>query len=350
MDAYQFQHHLLTWYQHNKRDLPWRRDKNPYHIWVSEIMLQQTKVDTVIPYYQNFINHFPSPNQLSSAPEEKVLKAWEGLGYYSRARNLHKGVQEVQEKYHGKVPDERDKIMKIAGIGPYTAGAILSIAYNKRVPAVDGNVMRVISRIFNLFDDIAKAKTRVKIERIVEKLIPKDKPGDFNQALMELGALICLPKSPQCLLCPVLELCEGRIEGNQEKLPIKAKKKAPKTIHRISLLIEIKDEIVLVKRPSEGLLANMWELPSLESSKPLSMEEWEEQIYHHFGISTHLQEVWMNVQHTFSHIHWNLQIFYLGNYSEELPNDFSWIQKEQLKQLSFPKAYHGVINKISTKE
>lgn len=346
MDIYQFQHRLLAWYNENKRDLPWRKGRDPYHIWVSEIMLQQTKVDTVLPYFERFTELFPTIDHLASASEEKVLKAWEGLGYYSRARNLHKGVKEVQSKYQGKVPDSKENILDISGVGPYTAGAILSIAYNKPLPAVDGNVMRVISRIYNLFDDISKGKTRSKIENIVEQLIPEEIPGDFNQALMELGALICTPKSPHCLLCPVLELCEGRKEGNEEKLPIKAKKKSPKVIYRISLVIQTEDKVVLVKRPSEGLLANMWELPSIEHTSPLFKEEWEENIYNHFRLIPQLQEVWMNVQHTFSHIHWNLQIYELNQYEGKLPDYFTWINKDQLSELAFPKAYQEAIKRI----
>lgn len=223
-----FQADLLNWYDQNKRDLPWRRERDPYRIWVSEIMLQQTKVDTVIPYYERFMSLFPTLDALADAEEETVLKAWEGLGYYSRARNLHQAVKEVKETYNSKVPDT-EEIHNLRGVGPYTAGAILSIAYGIPAPAVDGNVMRVLSRIFLIEDDIGKATTRKKFEALVNQIISTDKPSDFNQALMELGALICTPRSPSCLLCPVQSHCTGREAGIHESLPVKMKKTAVKT-------------------------------------------------------------------------------------------------------------------------
>lgn len=345
-----FQKKLLEWYHETKRDLPWRRDQNPYYIWVSEIMLQQTRVDTVIPYYQNFINQFPTLEHLANAEEEQVLKVWEGLGYYSRARNLLKGVKEVQAKYNGIVPNQKTEILHLPGIGPYTAGAILSIAYGKKEPAVDGNVMRVISRIFHLFDDITKAKTRLKIENLVLQLIPEEEAGSFNQALMELGALVCTPKSPQCLICPMMDLCEGRKEGDHEDLPVKATKKAIKAIHRLSLVIETEQEVFLVKRPDKGLLAKMWEVPSLESQDPLTKNEWEEMIDQMYGFHLKLDQAWMNVQHTFTHLHWNMIVYRIG--IEQLEHDSNWpkqwvlFKKAELHKLSFPKAYHNVIRKI----
>ena len=202
-----FREDLISWFEEEKRDLPWRQDQDPYKVWVSEIMLQQTRVDTVIPYFNRFIDQFPNIEALSMAEEEKVLKAWEGLGYYSRARNLHSAVKEVQEKYGGKVPDEPKKISSLKGVGPYTAGAILSIAYGVPEPAVDGNVMRVLSRILWIEDDIAKPATRKIFEEAVRKMISQENPSYFNQALMELGAMVCTPTSPSCLLCPVREHC-----------------------------------------------------------------------------------------------------------------------------------------------
>ena len=219
---------LLNWYDANKRDLPWRRDRDPYRIWVSEVMLQQTRVDTVIPYYERFMERFPTVRHLAEAPEEEVLKCWEGLGYYSRARNLQAGARQVVELYGGVVPDDKAAISSLKGIGPYTAGAILSIAYNKPEPAVDGNVMRVMSRYFLLEDDIAKPSARTKIERLAASIIPEGRAGDFNQAVMELGALVCTPKSPGCLLCPVLAQCAGRAAGRERELPVKSKAKPPR--------------------------------------------------------------------------------------------------------------------------
>lgn len=190
-----FSRDLLAWYDGQKRDLPWRINRDPYRIWVSEIMLQQTRVETVKPYYQNFMEKFPTVEALADAPEEEVLKAWEGLGYYSRARNLQSAAREVKTRYGGVVPDKPEEIATLKGIGPYTAGAILSIAYEKPEPAVDGNVMRVFSRLLLMTDDIAKPATRIKVEHLVRQVIPEGRAGDFNQALMELGALVCAEDS-----------------------------------------------------------------------------------------------------------------------------------------------------------
>lgn len=226
----QFQRDLIDWYEREKRDLPWRKSQDPYRVWVSEIMLQQTRVDTVIPYYQRFMEKFPTIEALANADEDDVLKAWEGLGYYSRARNLQAAVREVHESYNGVVPDNPKELGKLKGIGPYTKGAILSIAYNIPEPAVDGNVMRVLSRILSIWDDIAKPKTRKVFEEAVYYLISKENPSSFNQALMELGAMVCTPTSPSCLLCPVREHCAAFSEGVQAELPVKTKAKANKKV------------------------------------------------------------------------------------------------------------------------
>jgi A/G-specific adenine glycosylase len=269
-----FAEKLLDWFRARQRNLPWRKDKDPYRIWVSEIMLQQTRVDTVIPYYERFLERFPTLEALANAPEEDVLKAWEGLGYYSRARNLQAAVREVHVTYGGAVPDTLDEISKLKGIGPYTAGAILSIAYNVAEPAVDGNVLRVMTRYWGIFDDIVKVKTRVNIEDRLRPLIPQTSAGDFTQALMELGSLVCTPKLAKCEECPVTADCVAYERGIQLELPVKSKAKPPKQEERIVAWIERKigDErqLLLFQRPAEGLLANLWELPHLQISDDLT--------------------------------------------------------------------------------
>ena len=350
----EFQNQLLDWYQKKKRDLPWRQGSDPYHIWVSEIMLQQTRVETVIPYFERFITQFPSIDSLANANEEEVLKAWEGLGYYSRARNLQKGVREVQEKYGGRVPVSKEEILSISGIGPYTAGAVLSIAYGKAEPAVDGNVLRVFSRLLNSFEDVSKAKTKKTIEQTVKNCIPHYAASDFNQALMELGATVCIPRSPRCSQCPVKNHCEARKEGTQTLLPIKAKKKPGKIIYRIGLLIHSENRWAVVQRPSEGLLASMWEFPSIESEELLSNQEWEDKIMREFGLEIKVEkEPWMFVEHTFSHLKWQLSMYrfekqnlVVAKDQESLPSNWQWVNREQMERLSFPKAYKQVVKKI----
>ncbi|MBB3113011.1 A/G-specific adenine glycosylase [Paenibacillus phyllosphaerae] len=263
--AQYFSRELLAWYRANKRDLPWRMNRDPYRIWVSEVMLQQTRVDTVIPYYNRFMDKFPTAAALAAAPEEEVLKCWEGLGYYSRARNLQAGAQEVAERHGGVVPDNKELVSALRGVGPYTTGAIMSIAFNRPEPAVDGNVMRVLSRYFCLEEDIAKPATRVGIEKLAASLIPDGAAGDFNQGLMELGALVCTPKSPGCLTCPVMAHCEGRAAGKEHVLPIKTKAKPPRPERRLAALVigtgAHEGKILVRQRPDTGLLARMWELP-----------------------------------------------------------------------------------------
>jgi len=318
-----FSHHLLEWYHQQKRDLPWRRHRNPYYIWVSEIMLQQTRVDTVIPYFQRFIERFPSVDSLADAPEEDVLKCWEGLGYYSRARNLQYAAKQVKELYGGEVPNDRDAVFSLKGVGPYTAGAILSIAFNQPEPAVDGNVMRVLSRYFLIDDDIAKGPTRIKMERLAAELIPEGSASHFNQALMELGALVCTPKSPRCLTCPVMEHCAGRIAGCETSLPVKTKAKPPRPEERLAALIEGRGahagRVLIRQRPSSGLLARMWELPHwpappADGAAPGARlaDAAQDRLRRSLvkaGLPARPEEHWMAAEHTFSHIIWTLQVY-----------------------------------------
>jgi A/G-specific adenine glycosylase len=319
-----FSRNLLEWYHGQKRDLPWRRHRNPYYIWISEIMLQQTRVDTVIPYFNRFIERFPTVESLADAPEEDVLKCWEGLGYYSRARNLQHAAKQVKEEYGGQVPNDRDAVFSLKGVGPYTAGAILSIAFNRPEPAVDGNVMRVLSRYFLIEDDIAKGPTRIKMERLAAELIPEGEASHFNQALMELGALICTPKSPRCLPCPVMEHCSARLAGCETSLPVKTKAKPPRPEERLAALVEGRGEhagrVLIRQRPSSGLLARMWELPHWPappaaggaSAALLPETAAQDRLRRSLlqaGIFARPEGHWMAAEHTFSHIVWTLQVY-----------------------------------------
>ena len=217
---------LLTWYDENKRILPWRDRQNAYYTWVSEIMLQQTRVEAVKPYFERFISELPDISSLAACPEEKLMKLWEGLGYYSRVRNMQEAAKTVEKEYNGKLPEDFDALLSLKGIGSYTAGAIASIAYGIPVPAVDGNVLRVISRITESREDIGKAAVKRKTEKLLEEIMPKDRPGDFNQALMELGAVICIPNGQaKCLVCPVSGKCLACRNHTVEEIPVKAPKK-----------------------------------------------------------------------------------------------------------------------------
>lgn len=362
---------LLDWYRSVRRDLPWRRSRDPYHIWVSEIMLQQTRVETVIPYFNRFMEWFPTVEALAYAPEEQVLKAWEGLGYYSRARNLQAAAREVCELYGGKVPDTKEGVAGLKGVGPYTAGAILSIAFNKPEPAVDGNVMRVLSRYLMLEEDIAKASTRVGIEKLAQALIPEGAAGDFNQALMELGATVCTPKAAHCLPCPVMEFCGARLAGRVEELPVKAKAKPPRPERRAVALVEGEGahagRVLVRQRPADGLLARLWELPHVQlpqaplgagedpgddaagTAAPASggrgrgarrgaartlgaggaqahgraMGELAAQLAGEDGVGLVPVEWLMDAEHTFSHIHWDMAVYRCRPAPEAVPGAYA---------------------------
>ncbi|HJV45588.1 MAG TPA: A/G-specific adenine glycosylase [Bacillota bacterium] len=340
-----FQHDLLYWFELNLRDLPWRRDRDPYKIWVSEVMLQQTRVDTVIPYFERFLDKFPTIKQLAMASEEEVLKQWEGLGYYSRARNLHAGVREVQENYGGQVPNSVKEISSIRGIGPYTAGAVLSIAYGIPEPAVDGNVMRVLSRILLITEDIAKAKTRKQIENMVRDLISRDNPSFFNQALMELGALICVPRSPKCDLCPVLKHCRAYRQDVQEELPIKGKGKPPREVKISAVCLIHEGRFFIRKRPDTGLLAGLWELPNQEGD----IEFLVAYLHSEYGIQmTNYQFEWKH-QHTFSHLQWNMEVYSMD--LESCPTHMigEWVQFHELDSFTFPVSFQKIIEKLKSR-
>lgn len=329
----EFQDALLTWYEAEKRDLPWRRTDNPYYIWVSEIMLQQTRVDTVIPYYERFIEKFPTMQDLSDAPEEDILKMWEGLGYYSRVRNLQLGVREVVETYGGKVPDNRQDISTLRGVGPYTAGAILSIAFGIPEHAVDGNVMRVLSRILLIEEDIAAPRNKKLFEQAVMELISEEDPSSFNQALMELGATICTP-NPHCLLCPVREFCMAFEEGKQQQLPIKIKKQKVKHVPIAAFAIQNEEgDWLLQKRSDTGLLAGMWEFPMVELQDRSAVESFEEESGLRLKNITELPRV----KHVFSHITWDIHVYRAQLDGEQMNKDVQFFTKQQVEALPKPK-------------
>ncbi|MBD8071212.1 A/G-specific adenine glycosylase [Bacillus sp. PS06] len=346
-DKTEFQHDLISWFEEEMRSLPWREDRDPYKIWVSEIMLQQTRVDTVIPYFTRFIEKFPTIEALASAKEEEVLKAWEGLGYYSRVRNLQSAVKEVHEQYKGVVPNTPKEISSLKGVGPYTTGAILSIAYGIPEPAVDGNVMRVFSRICSIWEDIAKSKTRVLFEEIVREAISIENPSYFNQALMELGALICTPTSPSCLLCPVREHCKAFEEGVQAELPVKSKKKAPKPLSMVAaVLVDENEKLLVHKRPNKGLLANLWEFPNVESQPDYQSpkETLKQFLEKEYEVDVDLGGAFTTIQHVFSHIVWNITV-YKGTIKTEVSEreDLKTLSLTDLNELAFPVSHQNIL-------
>lgn len=334
---------LLNWYRDNKRELPWRADRNPYHVWVSEIMLQQTRVDTVIPYYRRFLEALPDIHALAQAPEEQLLKLWEGLGYYSRVRNMQKAARQIESEFNGQFPSDREALLSLAGIGPYVSGAVGSIAFNLPYPAVDGNVLRVWARLTADPSDIALPATRKKAELQVGEWMPAGRCGEFTQAMMELGACVCMPNGePHCENCPVQEFCLANRTGQTRVLPIKSSAKARKIEDRTILIIQCGTRYALRRRPTKGLLAGLWEFPSLEG-------QWTtDQIKDRFRAElTEPPEPLGSAKHIFSHIEWHMIGFHLYVYDPTTIPDVQWFTVPEIReQLSVPTAFSAYYEKI----
>ncbi len=295
---------LLDWYSSHARILPWREHITPYRVWVSEIMLQQTRVEAVKPYFERFMEALPTIKDLAECSEDRLLKLWEGLGYYNRARNLQTAAREIMEKYNGELPADYESLLSLKGIGHYTAGAVSSIAYGIPIPAVDGNVLRVIMRVSADDSDITKQSVKTDVENALQPVIPKDKAADFNQALMELGAIVCLPNGePRCGECPWEDFCETRKQNLWSQLPRKSKHGKRRVEHHTVLLIRDGEKIVLRKRPGRGLLAGMYEFPNLEGH--LSREEALRAVH---GMRLHPLQIsrLTDAKHIFSHVEWHM--------------------------------------------
>lgn len=252
---------LLAWFDAHRRDLPWRHTRDPYRIWVSEVMLQQTQVDRVIAYYERFIAAFPTVEALANAPVDDVLRLWEGLGYYSRARNLHATAQAIVSQHGGRFPASATEARALPGVGGYTAGAVLSIAFGIALPAVDANAARVLARLFAIEGDLARGEGRRRIADLARRCVPEERPGDFNQALMELGALICIPGRPGCLICPLTALCMARAAGVQERIP-PAKSEPSRRVSVVAGIVSDRGRVLVAKRPVDGQWGGLWEFPN----------------------------------------------------------------------------------------
>lgn len=341
---------LISWYRQNKRILPWRDQKNAYYTWVSEIMLQQTRVEAVKPYFLRFIGELPDVKALAECPEEKLMKLWEGLGYYNRVRNMQSAAQVVVAEYGGVLPASYDELLALKGIGSYTAGAIASIAYDIPVPAVDGNVLRVFSRITEDRQDIMKQSVRRQVEEKLLGIMPKEAPGDFNQALMELGAVVCVPNGPaRCMECPVAALCKAYHHGTVDELPVKAPKKKRTIENRTVLVIQDGERTAIHKRPQEGLLAGLYELPNVEGH--LSMDEALQKVKEMNLEPLHIETL-PEAKHIFSHIEWRMTGYRIRVSSLEERKEASFIfteKKQSEKQYAIPSAFRAYIKYMKEK-
>lgn len=329
-----FKKNLVDWFNKNQREMPWRETSNPYYIWLSEVMLQQTQVKTVIDYYHKFIDRFPTIADLSNAQEDEVLKYWEGLGYYSRARNFHTAIQDVHHNFDGEVPNHPETFGKLKGVGPYTQAAVMSIAFDLPLATVDGNVFRVWSRLNNDTRDIKLQSTRKAFEKELQSYVESD-AGTFNQAMMELGALVCTQKNTLCMFCPVQEHCEAFLNGTVETLPVKTAKVKKKYIKQHVYIIKTQDNEVLIEKRMQKLLNNMWEFPMYEA-------EAEHQI--NSILNTNIQfseQPAYKLKHQFTHLTWDIEVYLadqvINNKDEiSLPNNMKWMNLDEKEDYNFP--------------
>jgi A/G-specific adenine glycosylase len=335
---------LLNWYDKEKRQLPWRDSGNPYHIWVSEVMLQQTQVTTVIPYYRRFIAAFPTMESLAQSSLDDVLKLWENLGYYARARNLHQAAKKVMSEYNGQLPEHEGDLRALPGIGPYLAGALASMAFNRPVPAVDANVKRVMARLFNIDRPVEQTQTQKQIQEIAENLVPKKRPGDFNQALMDLGARICVPRNPKCKQCPLSKLCQAHIYGLENNLPVKAKAKTRPRRHAVAAVIRDKQgRYLLVRRKDKGLLGGLWKWPGglLEPDESFNTGL-KRTVEDELGIGIRPGKRLTQVDHEFSHFRMTLTVHAANIKKGDIQalgcSEWRWVSPNQFDDLALAKA------------
>lgn len=338
MSLKELTHPLLVWYRENARDLPWRHTDDPYRIWVSEIMLQQTRVAAVLGYYDRFLKELPDVHSLANASEERLLKLWEGLGYYSRVRNMQKAAIQIIEQFNGKFPETYEELLSLTGVGEYTAGAIASAAFGVRVPAVDGNVMRVISRITENGGDISDAKVKKMFRQQLCEILPKSSEDMrvFNQAMMELGATVCVPNGePKCEACPAKEFCKAHINHTTDFYPVKSSKKPRRIVDKTVFLLVREDEIAIRKRDDSGLLAGLWEFPNIDrclnhsevydflKEQDIAVLDWKKEI---------------TAKHIFTHVEWHMKGYVLqvaGNGLE----DYAWVDGNHFSEYPIPSAF-----------
>lgn len=344
----QIQKRLIKWYYDYHRRLPWRQTDNPYQIWVSEVMLQQTQIKTVLPYYQRFIIHFPDIEALANSDLQKVLKVWEGLGYYARARNLHRAAKIIHEEYTGKFPDRLETIQKLPGVGDYIAAAVLSIAFDQPYAVVDGNVKRVLARLYEISEPVNKSSSHKTFKGVADGLLDRRRPGIFNQAMMELGALVCKPKNPACSRCPIRSSCRTDRAGITNEFPKRIQ--TPKTpVHHIAVGVVYKNNHMLItQRKPEGLLGGLWEFPGgkirqHERPEKACIREIKEEVNLNVTVTGHIAQI----KHAYTHFRILMDVFSCRYVSGRVklngPVDFRWITRREIEQYPFPKANHKFI-------
>ena len=346
---FHFSEQLLDWYHQHKRNLPWRITDDPYKIWISEIMLQQTRVDTVIPYYHQFLEKFPTVYDLAGADQQQVLKYWEGLGYYSRARNLHQAAKTVVENFDGKLPSTYKEVNSLKGIGPYTAAAILSIAYQKKYAVVDGNVIRVITRFYGIRDDIRSSAIKNQVQEYADELITEQQPGDFNQAVMELGATVCKPSNPECGNCPLSAHCLAFNSAQTDVIPYKSPaKKIPHYQIAVGLIVNDQNELLIALRPNDGMLGGLWEFPGGKKEKNESLKKTvARELKEELGVDVDVFKKFQQLNHAYSHFKITMHAFWCkiktGEPTPKSSQKIMWVSLDDIGNYPFPKANKTLI-------
>lgn len=343
---------LLAWWDAGHADVPWRKTQDPYAIWVAEVMLQQTQVATVIPYFERWMGRFPKVEDLAAASLEEVLKMWEGLGYYSRARNLRAAAKMIVDDYGGRLPEDVAELRKLKGIGRYTAGAIASIAFDRPVPVLDGNVIRVLSRLLDLQDDVSKSQTRNHLWHEAAELVPEFRAGDYNQALMELGQMVCLPATPRCHLCPLSQFCQARAKGTQLERPVRPpRRKIPHYDVCAGVIWRRDGRFLIAQRPLDGLLGGLWEFPGGKVQRGESLAgALRREIYEELGIEIEVGRPLATLKHTYTHFRITLFAFHSRYISGEPQNievaNHAWVSLDDLDQYPFAVTDQKIIKRL----
>jgi A/G-specific adenine glycosylase len=351
-----FRGDLLDWYDDARREMPWRGADDPYRIWLSEVMLQQTRVDQATPYYERFTSAFPTVHDLAEADRDEVMRLWEGLGYYSRARRLHEAAGQIVSEHAGEVPSSWDAISELPGVGPYTAAAVLSIAHDEPHAVLDGNVKRVLSRVWAVDDVVSRAPVKRRLRALANELLNPDRPGDFNQALMELGATVCTPTSPRCETCPLESVCRAHADGEEEAYPVKKERK-PVPHHDVAVGLVRNDagELLIQKRPDDGLLGGLWEFPGGKQKDGETLSETcRRELREEIGVEARVGGLFHRLRHAYSHFKITLHAFDCrieeGAPAAQEGQPVRWVGAGELDDYAFPRANRKLIEELYRRE
>jgi A/G-specific adenine glycosylase len=343
---------LLPWFEENKRSMPWRSNRTPYRVWISELMLQQTRVDQVTPYFRRFMKRFPSLKSLAAASQEDVLKLWEGLGYYSRARNLHRAARIIVDKMNGRFPSNPADIIKLPGVGSYTAAAIGSLAFNQDLAVLDGNVIRVLSRLHAYTKDTRSSAARTELQQMAETLLVKGEAGNYNEAMMELGATVCLPRNPKCNACPVVSVCLAARSGCPADYPVKApKKKVPHIVVGAAVIRNRKSEVLIAQRREKDMLGGLWEFPGGKQENGETIQQCiVRELREELGINVEVENFMITIRHAYSHFTMDMHTYFArirsGRPRPLHCQDYRWVRVDRLRVFPYSKADLKIIAEL----